>query len=203
MRSEPCEFFACLVSTLCIVLPHQQFDSRTGNGGTRRRVSLLRWVVGIGVLVVVGSLALALATGRMRPFKVISRSMAPTLEIGDCVLMSEVPESAILRGKIVAFIAPDNPAETLTKRVVGVGGDVVRLRDGKLTVNDAPEPVRHESIVNVSDRVWTLREDECFVVGDNRNDSNDSIDFGPVIRPEIRGVLSYRYWPLSRMGRIE
>lgn len=167
------------------------------------RVTPLRMAVGVVVLLVVGLVWAWFLTGELKSYKVISRSMVPTLEIGDYVLMRRVGDDTDLRDRVVAFDNPRIAGETLTKRVIAAEGDEVALSGGFVRVNGHPEARNAEKVVGAPDGRWKLGPDQVFVLGDNRNDSFDSIDMGPVPRTLIRGVLVYRYWPRARAGRVE
>jgi signal peptidase I len=168
----------------------------------RRRVSLLRWIIGSIVLIPLASVAIYFYTGTYRAFKVISGSMRPTLEVDDDVFMRRWPDDADLRGRVIAFDDPVHRGDILTKRVIGRGGDRVTLEGGYLYINGEREPGTHDRITHVRDRAWQIGPEELFVVGDNRNDSFDSIDFGPISRTGILGVVTFRYRPLRRAGFI-
>ena len=168
----------------------------------RRKVSLLRWIIGCIILIPVASVAIFFYTGTYRAFKVISGSMRPTLEVGDDVFMRRWPDNADLLGRIIAFDDPVRRGDILTKRVIARGGDKVTLEGGVLYINGQRESAKRELIRHVRDRTWELRPDEVFAVGDNRNDSYDSIDFGPVSRSGVLGVVTFRYRPLKRVGFI-
>lgn len=144
----------------------------------------------------------AFVHGDLRSFQVVSRSMCPTLQIGDCVVMSRDTDLRHLRGRVIAFLQPDE-SDALTKRVVAIEGDEVAVRSGRLYVNGQCEPVPRDRLAGVPDRTWRIHQDEAFVLGDNRNNSYDSIDYGPIPKSEIMGVLSLRYWPPNRAGVIQ
>ena len=76
-----------------------------------RRVSALRWIVGIIVLMPLATISIGFWRGCLRNFEVVSRSMAPTLEVGDRVLVRSVTDTADLHGRPVAFNDPKNPGE--------------------------------------------------------------------------------------------
>ncbi|MAU09142.1 MAG: signal peptidase I [Anaerolineaceae bacterium] len=107
-------------------------------------------------------------------------------------------------GDIIVFHFPDNPLEDYIKRVIGVPGDVVEMRDTYVFVNGnlIEEAYINEpcTVNSCSDRVWQLGPDEFFVMGDNRNRSSDSRAFGPVGREFIIGEVVFRYWPLENIG---
>ncbi|MBX7245318.1 MAG: signal peptidase I [Candidatus Sumerlaeaceae bacterium] len=169
----------------------------------RKRISFTRAVIGVCILLPLLLLWTSFMRGQLQSFRVISRSMEPALKIDDCVIMSRVSDDEILRGRIITFDNPMQHGETLTKRVIADGGDRVTLKSGRVYINSVAEPTSHEPVEHVPDKKWELAEDEVFVMGDNRNDSFDSIDFGPLKRAKIGGVLKYRYWPAGRIGRLE
>lgn len=159
-----------------------------------RRRSLLFLATAIGLLFAVWSLV-------AEPFEIPSASMQPTLRPGDQVLVDKLAYrvGAPARDDLVAFrLGGDTVA---LKRIVGLPGDRVEIRDGVLFVNDR---ARHESYVDHSrvDSVYfgpvTVGEQEYFVLGDNRGDSRDSRDYGAVPRSALIGRVAVRLWPVAR-----
>ena len=157
-------------------------------------------------------ISFALVFGFVRPFVmeafwIPSGSMIPTLEIGDRVLVNKFiyrftePE----RGDIVVFRSVDNPDEDLIKRVVGVPGDEIAVRRGRLILNGEPqkEPYTNK---NFPDRSFyartTVPEGHVFVMGDNRGNSADSRVFGPLPKKNIEGEAFLRFWPPHRIGLL-
>jgi signal peptidase I len=110
---------------------------------------------------------------------------------------------------IAVFDNPhDNNDDMLIKRVIGVPGDSIEFRDQLLYRNGAlvDEPYFVNSPCRTSgcpDRTWTLGEDEYFMMGDNRNQSNDSRAFGTIHRSDIVGRAIFRYWPLDKIGTLQ
>jgi signal peptidase I len=155
------------------------------------------------VLMVLGYILFLFNSGGLRTFKVISRSMEPALSVGDHVLMRRVSPGQPLRGAVVTVENPLISGEMLAKRVIAASGDRVELRDGTIFINGQREAIDRPKIEHVPDQTWTLGPDEVFVVGDNRNDSLDSVDFGPLPISRVQGVLVYRYWPWERAGRLK
>jgi signal peptidase I len=146
-----------------------------------------------------------LATSR---FVVDGISMQPNFATGQYVVVSRInylfgePEL----GDIVVFQYPNNPRQDYIKRVIGVPGDTVEIRDQQVYVNG----VRlNESYINepcsrtsCPDRTWVLGEDQFFVMGDNRNNSTDSRSFNAVDRHFIIGEALFRYFPFSDIGIV-
>src|SRR5215217_4571718 len=141
--------------------------------------------------------AFALVFGFVRPFVVEafyipSESMVPTPEIGDRVFVNKFiyrfsdPE----HGDIVVFESAEGGEEDLIKRVVGLPGDTITVRNGVLFVNDErwKEPyVNKELPDNSYFGPITVPEGEIFVMGDNRSNSRDSRFFGPLPMENIEG----------------
>ncbi len=141
-------------------------------------------------------------------FIVEGQSMYPNFDSDQFILVSRVnymlgdPQ----RGQIVVFQYPNDPEQDYIKRVIGVPGDVVEIRETQVYVNGTAlnEPYINEPCTPVScpNKTWTLGGDEFFVMGDNRNHSSDSRAFGPVARHFLIGEALVRYWPPTAWGII-
>ncbi len=185
----------------------QPFQTSQKPRSERRRSTPKR---GGGVLefLVILLISFALVFGFVRPFIVEafyipSESMVPTLQVGDRVLVNKFiyrftdPK----RGDIVVFKSVEGGSEDLIKRVVGVPGDEISVRRGKLFVNGEPQ---REPYVNKKwpDRSFfaptTVPKGHVFVMGDNRANSRDSRFFGPVPEEKIEGEAFLRFWPPNR-----
>jgi signal peptidase I len=138
--------------------------------------------------------------------EVLQRSMDPTLMQYDRVLVSKVDYrfGSPQRGDIIVFNPPTPSTIPFVKRVIGVGGDVIELRAGKVFVNGQLEqtPQAHgESLPQLASVAFpfTVPAGEVFVMGDNRASSSDSRTFGAVPVPNIIGKVILRFWPLDRV----
>ena len=155
--------------------------------------------------------ALTVVVGFIRPFVVEafyvpSESMVPTLEVGDRVLVNKFiyhftePE----RGHIVVFEVKtaSGTEEHLVKRVVGLPGDEIAVREGVLLVNGVPqkEPYLNPALPDQSSfGPIEVPPVHVFVMGDNRSRSADSRFIGPVPETEIAGKVILRVWPPNRL----
>jgi signal peptidase I len=147
---------------------------------------------------VLALLVLLLAVSVSEPFTVRSSSMAPTLHTGDQILAERLtPRFGHLeRGDLVVFRAPATRA-LLVKRVVALPGDRVGLADGRLVVNGHRRPEAYVDLASV-DGVYfgpeVVPAGSVFVMGDDRADSVDSRDFGPVALDRVLGRVLWRLW---------
>lgn len=165
-----------------------------------------RVMIGVVVLLVLISIILAIQSRVVRIFVVISDSMEPTLLIGDRIVIDT--KSYPDRFDVVSLQDPehmDDPKEQLVKRVIGLEGDVIAIEDGILLINGEEQYSRHvaSNTINWRDVRIKVPEDHIFVLGDNRNHSYDSLNFGPVSEENITGVLSFIVWPPSRFGPVD
>ncbi|NDJ84751.1 MAG: signal peptidase I [Chloroflexi bacterium] len=161
----------------------------------RRRNGFLREIVETLLLVVALYTLVNLSTAR---FVVEGSSMEPNFYTDEFVIVSRLayildePE----RGDVIVFHYDVENKRDYIKRIVGLPGEVIELRDGRVYVNGLllEEPYVDE-YCRCPDEAWFLQEDEYFVLGDNRNSSQDSHNFGPITREQIIGRAWVRYWP--------
>lgn len=156
-------------------------------------VSNFRKIASVLVLLVVAGVLYAVQTKKVITFEITSDSMEPTLKVGDKFVMIEPSQYHI--GDVVVMSKPDGSASYFVKRLVAGSGDRVALINGLLYVNGVPSPppgLPDTPVESLPDRSWAVPEDHIFVVGDNRSDSYDSRDFGPVPEALLRGRLRIR-----------
>jgi signal peptidase I len=178
----------------------------------RRRSAAKKRGGGVLEFLIILLVSFALVFGFVRPFVVEafyipSESMVPTLKVGDRVLVNKFIYrfSEPARGDIVVFKSVEGGDEDLIKRVVGVPGDEISVRNGRLLVDGEPQK---EPYVNkrYPDRSFsapmTVPEGHVFVMGDNRTNSQDSRVFGPVPEKNIEGEAFLRFWPPDRIGGL-
>lgn len=141
-----------------------------------------------------------------------SNSMEPTLHIGDRLLVEKVSYQfhPPHRGDIVVFQPPAQLKEygytgrqAFIKRVIATPGNTVSVHDHHVYVDGAP--LTEAYIAEAPDyamRPITVPPETVFVMGDNRNNSNDSHVWGVLPQKNIIGLTRFRFWPLSRFGSI-
>lgn len=107
------------------------------------------------------------------------------------------------RDDIVVVHVPGYGQEMLIKRVIGLPGDTIEVRGGQVLVNNQPLAEPYLRVVTRGDYPATvIPPDKIFVMGDNRNNSNDSRAFGPIAFDDIVGKAWVRYWPLADAGLV-
>ncbi len=169
----------------------------------RRRISLVRWVISTLILIPVLILWSFFLTGHWKTFKVISRSMEPTLLVDDYLIMRQQHDFPTLDNEIVVLKDPEGGSLAMVKRVVAAANSTVKLSNGRVYLDGSKTPIPGERLVETPNQTWKLDVNQIFVLGDNRNNSQDSSDFGPLQRSDILGVITYRYWPFDRAGVLE
>ncbi len=157
-------------------------------------------------------IAVFVVTFLVQAFTIPSESMEKTLLIGDYLLVDKfcygdsgfwnhvLPYRKIRRGDIVVFHYPVNPAQHFVKRVVGVPGDRVRLMRTDAPAFGVTARWWQQMRNLVEDKQLIIPEDSYFVMGDNRDDSQDSRYWGFVPRENIIGRPLLIYWSASNLN---
>ena len=153
----------------------------------------------------------------IEPRWIPSESMLPTLEVKDRILVEKVTpkinkifNTNPKREKVVIFYPPDNlinagyeGSQALIKRIVGIPGDKIEIKNGPLIRNgitiEEPWVVEH---IKYDMQEITVPNDSLWVLGDNRNNSLDSHYWGALPIEKLVGTATLRYWPIKRLGPI-
>jgi len=142
-----------------------------------------------------------------QPVKVEGTSMMPTLEDQERVFINKFVYKLepIERGDVIVFRYPRDPAKSYIKRVIAVAGDHVQIEAGVVFVNghrlsEPYVPRMYEDVRSYPET--TVPDHSYFVLGDHRNLSNDSRDFGPVDGDFIYGKAVFGYWPMDKLGTL-
>ncbi len=178
------------------------------------------------------ALALFLALhSSVQPFQVEGASMHPTLEEGQYILVNKLyylglepqkvvnlipfvniesdgpsyPFNVPKSGDVIIFRFPKDESREFVKRVVGEPGDVVEIRRGEVYVNDLlMEGERQFAQLDRSNMApLTVPQGAYFVLGDNRDNSNDSRDWGPVPLENVIGKAWISFWPINRLHSLQ
>ncbi len=165
-----------------------------------------------------------------QPFFVQGASMEPNFENSNYLIVNELgykktsfsldgkniftiaPYKKLQRGEVVVFKYPKNPSQFFIKRIIGLPGEKVEIKKGQILVYNQDNPegkILDESAylsknvktsTALDDFVITLRDNEYFVMGDNRMYSSDSRVWGPVPDADIMGKVIIRAWPLNAIA---
>ncbi len=140
-----------------------------------------------------------------QPFFVRGQSMEPNFHDMDYLIVNEISYRfhGPQRGDVIVFRNPNNLNQRFIKRVIGLPGETVEIKDGKVIIERENktfvlnEPYLPESIKTSGNLKVHLKEKEYFVLGDNRLSSMDSRFFGPISEDLIIGKVAFRIWPFS------
>ena len=165
----------------------------------------------VKILIEVFLLASAVALGLVlricvfEPAIVGSESMSPTLKVGDRVLVNKscYRDRLPARQEVIVFNSPKESPEVLVKRIIGLPGDLIQHWKSEVYVNGRKleEPYAQGQVPHYTS-ARRIPEDEFYVLGDNRDHSEDSRDWGSVPLERLRGRALLVYYPLDRISRI-
>lgn len=168
------------------------------------------WLVSIIVAV---ALAFCIRTFLVEPYMVEGSSMYPSLVNHERLIVDKLSYfiGDPKRGEIVVFRFPKDESRDFIKRVIAVGGDTIEMRAGQVFVNGQQLQENYIYLQdpkgkNISDfRKTTVPKDTIFVLGDNRNNSEDSrfADVGFVPLKLVKGRALAAFWPLDKMRVLE
>lgn len=151
---------------------------------------------------IITTLIFLLARVFVQNYQVDGPSMTPTLLNSQYILVNKADYylHTPQRGDVIVFRYPRDPSRDFVKRVIGIPGDTVRITNSGIVSVDGvrlSEPYTNDLTNYYGPESWTLKTGQYFVLGDNRGDSSDSRDWGPVPRTDIIGKAEFVYWPLS------
>ncbi len=146
-------------------------------------------------------IALVIRTFVVEVFVVDGRSMEPTLKTGERLLVNKFTYrlNEPQPGEVIVFRYPRQPDRDFIKRVMAVPGDKIEIKRGHVFVNG--QEVAEPYLQFRGEGDWPVREvppESVWVLGDNRNNSEDSRYFGEVPLKNIKGRAFFRFWPLGR-----
>jgi len=178
-------------------IPEQAVKPERRSGFWRFLLDILETVV-LSVVLFAGINAIS---ARIR---VDGFSMQPTLQNGEFVIVNKLAYKlgSPQRGDVIVFLYPRDPKQEYIKRIIGLPGDNVKVSNGKVIVNGQTlnepyiaSPPRYQTD-------WNVPQGKLFVLGDNRNNSSDSHDWGPVPLDYVIGKALFVYWPPKAWGVI-
>jgi signal peptidase I len=169
---------------------------QTGAAPKKKRSVIWEWVETIVIALI---LALILRTFVVQPYEVHLSSMVPTLMEGDFILVSKLAYKlgTAQRGDVVVFIPPNGSDRDYVKRVIGLPGETIDIQDGQVKINGTPlvEPYAKGQTTGGRYNHLEIPKGMVFCMGDNRLNSSDSRNFGPVSISAMEGKTILLFWP--------
>ena len=166
---------------------------------------LRRFLLDIGETLLLSLVLFAVVNFVSARIRVEGYSMEPTFHDGELVIVNKLAFTYAKpqRGDVIIFYYPRDPKEEYIKRIIGLPGDEVIVQDGKVTVNGETlvEPYIADSPAYSLKQ--TVPEGTLFVLGDNRNNSSDSHNWGPLPMKLVVGKAVFIYWPPQNMTVVE
>jgi len=147
-----------------------------------------------------------------QPFFVQGVSMEPNFHNGDYLIVDELTYRfrAPQRGEVIVFRYPNNPSQRYIKRIVGLPGETVEIKEGEVVIIEDKEREKLDESFYLKEDIETtgnirvsLSDKEYFVLGDNRNFSSDSRRWGVLPRKYIVGKVYLRAWPFAALAQFE
>lgn len=160
-------------------------------------MKIIKEIIPYIVIVVV---VVLIRTFIITPVRVDGDSMKNTLKNGDILLLYKL--GSINRLDIIV-LDEEKDNEKIIKRVIGLPGETVAIKKGKIYIND--KVIDDEYAYGETsdyDKV-TLEDEEYFILGDNRLISKDSRYFGPIKKSEIKGKIVFRLFPFTKIGMVQ
>ncbi len=164
----------------------------------------------VQTLVVVGAVVILIYVFAAQPHKVSGHSMVPTFHDADYIITDKITQKfrKYEHGEVIVFHNPNNEKQDFIKRVIGIPGDKIKIQDEQVYRNGTllEEPYLPSGLTTPADRFLTngfevtVKEGEYIVFGDNRHNSQDSRDWGPLPQSKIVGKVFFRYWPIKDFG---
>jgi len=143
----------------------------------------------------------------VQTYEVYLSSMEPSFVEGECIMVNKViyRSSDPQRGDVIIFWPPTGSGHPYIKRVIGLPGEIVEVKEGRVFVNGTPldEDEYIKERPNYTMAPVQIPEGEYFVLGDNRNNSSDSHTGWTVPKKDIVGKAWFVYWPPSRCGVVK
>jgi signal peptidase I len=170
----------------------------------RKRSGFLRFLLDVLETLVLSALLFVAINAISARIRVDGFSMEPTLHNGEFVIVNRLayqlgdPD----RGDVIVFHYPRDPAQEYIKRVIGLPGDRVKISNGQVLVNDVLVDEPYIAAAPRYQSEWSVPQDSLFVLGDNRNNSSDSHNWGPVPLENVVGKALIVYWPPEAWGII-
>lgn len=197
-----------LIGVFGIVLWLKKYaDAKKGLQNDSAINSWLSMTRSFDIVLVIGLICRALI---LQPFIVEGSSMEPNFHDQEALLVDKITVkfNPIKRGETIIFRAPKNPQDDYIKRVIGLPGETIEINNGQVFIDNKhlTENYLNKNAITILSSGETLKQklgaNEYFVMGDNRNDSSDSRDWGTMPKINIVGRPWIIVYPLSNLGIV-
>lgn len=193
----------------------EQLDSTEPEAETAKQGWKTAWAVvrEVGETIILTLVIFLLIQTVIRNFRVVGTSMVDNLHDGQYLIIDKLSYNPLIsenlgiggpqRGDVVVFEPPNRPGEDYVKRIIALPGETVEVKNGQVFINGTPlnEPFE-PSQMSYTMRPQVVPEGTVFVLGDNRNNSNDSHNWGALPIENIVGRAWLSYWPPESWGTI-
>ena len=194
-------------------MPDEEYtNSGQENYSEPREVWSFVWET-VKIIIISLAIILPIRYYLVQPFFVKGASMEDNFHDGDYLLIDEISYrfSEPKRGDVIVFRYPDNPSQFFIKRIIGLPGETVEIKNDQVNIHNGDSPegftldenylsMGQETVGNLSEN---LDDDEYYVLGDNRLQSSDSRRWGSLEKRLITGRAFFRLWPFTRITKVE
>ena len=160
-----------------------------------KKTEIVKEIIPYVIIIIV---VIVIRTFILTPVIVNGSSMSPTLKGKEVMLLSKL--SNIKRFDVVVIKARD---DRLIKRVIAMPGETIEIKDNQIFINDKLLKENFGKGITSDVGKRTLKSDEYYVLGDNREDSKDSRFYGPFKKKDIQGSTSFIIYPFKSFGKIK
>jgi signal peptidase I len=170
-----------------------------------KRSGTMRFVIDVVETLILSIVLFAAINAVSARIRVDGASMEPTLQSGEFVIVNKLAYlfGEPTTGDVIVFHFPRDPDQEYIKRIIGQPGDRVEIKNGEVYVNDQALDEDYIAASPVYEDILEVPGDSLFVLGDNRNNSSDSHNWGPVPLDYVIGKATFVYWPPTEWGALE
>ena len=186
----------------------EQFHTETiaeSHDSEEKRSGFGRFIIDIVETLILSIVLFAAINGVSARIRVDGASMEPTLQSGEFVIVNKLAywfgDPTI--GDVIVFHFPRDPDQEYIKRIIGLPGDQVEIKDGSVFVNGQTLSEDYIAASPVYEVVTEVPADSLFVLGDHRTNSSDSHNWGPVPLDYVIGKATFIYWPPTEWGVLD
>ncbi len=167
-----------------------------------KRSGFMRFVIDVAETLILSIVLFAAINAVSARIRVDGASMEPTLQSGEFVIVNKLAYlfGEPTTGDVIVFHFPRDPDQEYIKRIIGLPGDRVEIKNGEVYVNDRVLDEDYIAASPVYEDILDVPGDSLIVLGDNRNNSSDSHNWGPVPLDYVIGKATFVYWPPTEWG---